>query len=391
MRKRVLALALVLLALVSVLPPGLAAEAEATFVVEAPETLPAVGEEFTVTVRLENNPGCNVVQFTLPYDSQIVSCTKATLGEGLVGQFAGVNARDDRNHAIVACATPETIVGDQVAATFVFEVKQSVDELSFDLENVKFGNAAGEHFPFQTTGTVMTAEENSDGPSVKPQPSQTPDDSEPSPKPEPDPEPEPAPKPEPKPEPEPVVFTDLEGHWGESFAQKAAQAGLFKGYPDGSFRPDEAVSRAQFVTVLWRLAGTPGEERETPFTDIADQYIDFRKAIAWGYHQGYVRGTAEDAFSPDSTLTRQEAMTILFRYAGGQSGTELMFTSIYDSQFQDSGDIAPWAKSAMYWGVYRELIQGTGGGNLSPTGSASRVQIAKIMTQYQDKFGKEEQ
>lgn len=150
------------------------------------------------------------------------------------------------------------------------------------------------------------------------------------------------------------------------------------------------MSRAQFVTVLWRLAGTPEETRDTPFTDTAGQYIDFQKAIAWGYHQGYVKGTSEETFSPDNTLTRQEAMTILFRYAGGQSGMELMFTGIYDGQFQDSADIAPWARSAMYWGVYHELIQGTGGDNLSPTGSASRVQIAKIMTQYQGNIGKEE-
>lgn len=386
MKRRILALALCVLALVSVLPPG-AAAGEATFVVEAPETLPAVGEEFTVTVKLENNPGFNVVQFTLPYDSQVVSCTKATLGEALVGQFAGVSARDEREHAIVACASPETITGEQIAATFVFEVKEAADKLNFDLENVKFGNAQGERFSFQVTGAVMTAEGSSDGQTrPDPKPSTTPD-----PKPEDKPDPKPEEKPETKPEPEKVTFTDLTGHWGKDFAEKAAQAGLFKGYADGSFRPDEAVSRAQFVTVLWRMAGAPAEERETPFTDLADQYIDFQKAIAWGYHQGYAKGTGEDTFSPDSTLTRQEAMTILFRYAGEQSGMELMFTSVYDSQFQDSADIAPWAKSAMYWGVYHELIQGTGGGALSPTGTASRVQIAKIMTQYQGNLRKEEQ
>lgn len=380
MRKRVLALALVLLALVSVLPPGLAAEADATFVVEAPETLPAVGEEFTVTVRLENNPGYGMVQFYLLYDNDSLRCTEVEPGEKMP-QFAAYNP-DNKGKAAVGAGDIELIEGDGVIALLTFEVTKATNEPDFSLDQFIVGDLMGE--PMEVATEFRRGPDEAKpgpGPTSKPdpQPSQTPDD------------PEPSPKPEPDPKPEPVTFTDLTGHWGESFAQKAAQAGLFKGYPDGSFRPDEAVSRAQFVTVLWRLAGTPAEERETPFTDIADQYIDFRKAIAWGYHQGYVRGTAEDAFSPDSTLTRQEAMTILFRYAGEQSGMELMFTSIYDSQFQDSADIAPWAKSAMYWGVYRELIQGTGGGNLSPTGSASRVQIAKIMIQYQDKFGKEEQ
>ena len=85
----------------------------------------------------------------------------------------------------------------------------------------------------------------------------------------------------------------------------------------------------------------------------------------------------------EKTLTRQEVLTILYRHAGEQTGMEGLFTGIYDSQFVDSEEIAPWAKAAVYWGVYHELIQGVGNDQLSPTGTAGRAQIAKIMLQYQ--------
>lgn len=387
MKRRIIALALCVLALVSVLPPGAAAGTEATFVVEAPETLPAVGEEFTVTVKLENCSEFGMVQFSLGFDRDALTCMGIEQGEMMSETYSASNPNNAKG-ATYASASPEEIEGNGVLVEITFRVDKSVDSFQGEMNKVILCHLDETDIPY-TVDYVSVAEETK--PSIKPdpKPSQKPDDPQPSEKPEDKPDPEPTQKPEP--EPESVTFTDLAGHWGKDFAEKAAQAGLFKGYADGSFRPDEAVSRAQFVTVLWRMAGAPAEERETPFTDIADQYIDFRKAIAWGYHQGYAKGTGEDTFSPDSTLTRQEAMTILFRYAGEQSGMELMFTSIYDSQFQDSADIAPWAKSAMYWGVYHELIQGTGGGALSPTGTASRVQIAKIMTQYQGNLRKEEQ
>lgn len=70
----------------------------------------------------------------------------------------------------------------------------------------------------------------------------------------------------------------------------------------------------------------------------------FAPQVAWAEEKGYVNGKSADTFDPNGAVTRQEAMTILFRTSGGQSGGELMFTSIYDSQFTDSPQIASWAK-----------------------------------------------
>lgn len=404
--KKSLAVFLALLVLLSVFPPGLAAEEPLTFVIEALEALPDVGEEFTVTVRLENNPGFNSLQFSLVFDDQALTCTKVIPGEMLLTAVFAFNP-NDAGRASLTAACLDAITVNDVIATFTIRVDQATQDPAFHLDNAMIGTRTTAELPFEVRNQV--AEESGTEPSTPdddatvdpgdpeptkgPEPTQEPEptkDPEPAEPPEPTQDPDPTEEPDPAEPPAPVPdFTDVKGHWGEEAILRSVEKGLFKGYPDNTFRPDEPVTRAQFVTVLWRLSGSPEEKRDVPFTDTADQYAEFQSAIAWGYHQGYVKGTSDSTFSPENTLTRQEALTILHRLSGSQVGMEAMFTGIYDSQFSDSEAIAPWAKAAMYWGVYRELIQGVGGGQLSPTGVAGRAQIAKIVLQYQTMMKKE--
>ena len=140
------------------------------------------------------------------------------------------------------------------------------------------------------------------------------------------------------------------------------------------------------MVVLWNLAGHPDPTGQAPFTDIAGRNQNVQDAITWAYGAGYVNGTTETTFSPGDTLTRQAAMKILFGYAGGVSGTEQMFTAVYDATFEDSSEVSSWARPAMYWGVYHEIISGTTSTTLSPRGSITRAQMAAIMVRYTDRF-----
>lgn len=179
-------------------------------------------------------------------------------------------------------------------------------------------------------------------------------------------------------------YNDMKGHWAEEFVIKASNEGLFVGDADGNFNPDANVTRAQFITVLWRMAGKPESIEKLPFTDIDNQLPEFKKAISWGYSKGFINGTSKTTFDPDATLTREAGMKILHSYSGGKIGGEFQFYVIYDGLLKDSSKISDWAKSSVYWGIYNKLITGTTDMYINPKDTATRAQLARILVSYID-------
>ena len=183
-------------------------------------------------------------------------------------------------------------------------------------------------------------------------------------------------------EPVEPIFADTAGHWGVSYINKSVEYGLFKGSEDGKFNPDGAITRAQFVTVLWRMAGSPEAEVTHSFTDTDNLIEDFKTAIAWGYAEGFINGISDTEFDPNGSLTREAGMKMLHFYSGGASGTEVMLYAIYDKLLTDSSEISSWAKKSVYWGIYNTLISGTSDTTISPKATMTRAQMAKIMVSY---------
>lgn len=181
-----------------------------------------------------------------------------------------------------------------------------------------------------------------------------------------------------------TTFPDVKGHWAEEYVIKAVDAGLFVGDSDGNFNPDADITRGQFITVIWRMAGRPDATGELPFTDTENQLPEFKQAISWGYENGYIKGTSETTFEPEATLTREAAMKILHLYSGGTTGGEFQFFAIYDGLLEDSEEVSSWAKSSVYWGIYNKLISGTSETTISPKGTATRAQLARILVSYLD-------
>ena len=181
-----------------------------------------------------------------------------------------------------------------------------------------------------------------------------------------------------------LEFSDVKGHWAEEFVIKSVEKGLFVGDADGNFNPDANITRAQFITVLWRMAGRPDVGMELPFTDTENQLPEFKKAICWGYANGYIKGTSDITFEPESTLTREAGMKILHLYSGGNIGGEFQFYAIYEGLLTDSSEISDWAKSSVYWGIYNKLISGTAEMTIAPKGTATRAQLARILVSYLD-------
>ncbi len=183
-----------------------------------------------------------------------------------------------------------------------------------------------------------------------------------------------------------TAFTDIDGHWANSYIVKANKLGLMSGYGDGVFGPDNKLTRAQMATVLWNSKGNPKPEKPSGFTDLEKDW--YKDAIAWVEQEGIFHGIGNNLFDPEGMLTREQLSQVLFNQSGKGSGLEAMLTGIYDSQYSDSGSISQWAKPALYWALYNEILCGDNSesisGSLAPKAQASRAQIAVMMVRFND-------
>lgn len=391
-RNRILAIGIALLLAVQLLTP-LACAAGTTLKLTAPDKLPDVGQTFTVTAELTGNTGLAAVQLSLGYDDSVVECTGIENGALVAGMLAASNPYATRGGvgAILAAATTTAVKTDGSLAVFTFRVKAAgdakltlADALLSDID----GKALSLSYSLpaliaQGSGSDSGSGSGSDAekPGTDNKKSEDDKKSEDEDKPEDEEKPADGAQEEVK----SGSFRDVTStHWAFASVERAAELGLVTGYSDGTFRPDTPVTRAQFVLMLWRMCGKPAAAKAASFADAsADWYQD---ALSWAVEKGYVNGLSDTRFGPDAPITRQQATAILFRLNGGQSGTELTLTGIYEQTFTDSTTIASWAKDATWWAVYHELVSGVGGSRIAPEANASRAQIAAILLRYADQF-----
>ncbi len=189
-------------------------------------------------------------------------------------------------------------------------------------------------------------------------------------------------------EPVPAVFNDISGSWAEDYIERAHELGLAEGYGDGRFGPEDLLTRAQMAQLLWNSAGRPEPISEPGYTDLSDDW--YRKSVAWVTEQGLFRGLGGGIFAPDENITREQVLQVLFNMSGGKNGAEALFTDIYDANFTDSGGISLWAKPAVYWAVFRNIVCGTDsesvGTELKPVYPADRAQVAVMLVKYRDSY-----
>ncbi len=182
-----------------------------------------------------------------------------------------------------------------------------------------------------------------------------------------------------------LTFTDMPAldNWAHAGIDFAVSQGLFNGMSSTIFAPDKTMTRAMLVTVLWRSAGEP-KAVATSFSDVtSDKW--YAEAIAWAAEQGVVTGYSDGTFRPDNQITREQLAAILFRFA---KLTEMDPPERADlSSFPDAKDVQSYAVEAFQWAVAKGLINGildSGSGEtfLRPGGSATRAQVATILMRF---------
>ncbi len=122
--------------------------------------------------------------------------------------------------------------------------------------------------------------------------------------------------------------------------------GIMNGTGDDIFSPDNTMTRAQFATMFYRLAGEPAAPETSEFNDLTADW--YKKAVNWAAANGVLNGTGGGSFSPDATITREQIATIFYRYAQTK-GLNVSEVSIGLDSYNDYDEIADYAKIPVAW------------------------------------------
>ena len=176
-----------------------------------------------------------------------------------------------------------------------------------------------------------------------------------------------------------VPFTDvMEKDWFYQDVTTLTATGVIKGMTETTFEPQGKVTRAQFITMLYRLDGAKKvEDGKNTFTDLAkDAY--YTDAINWGVKNELIKGMSEKEFAPEANITREQIATILFRYATFAKKANLDKKVDLKDKFKDSDKVSAYAKDALQWAAAVEVVKGEAG-NIRPLDNATRAEAAALM------------
>ncbi len=179
-------------------------------------------------------------------------------------------------------------------------------------------------------------------------------------------------------------FEDVKAaDWFYENVKYAHQNGLFNGTTETTFSPNEDLTRAMLVTVLYRSEGQPEVEIDSKFVDVEDNAY-YADAVAWAEANGIVLGISDTEFAPDVKISREQIAAIMYRYAI-YKGLEAVDMK-ENLTFTDADDISEYAVSAMNWIVGQEIIKGYEDGTVRPQNNATRAEAAAVLQRFLEKL-----
>ncbi len=178
-------------------------------------------------------------------------------------------------------------------------------------------------------------------------------------------------------------FSDVDDSTNYSEAiQWAAEQGYISGYPDGRFGADDPVTRAQLAAIFYRAAGSLDVSGTSRFSDVqAAAY--YANAVHWAEGNGLVSGYPDGRFGVNDPVTRQQVVTILWRWADSPDAV--------GEDYADESAIAAYAQAAVEWSRSGGILAGREDGRFAPNDSATRAEVVSALYQYRTRSGAESQ
>lgn len=175
-----------------------------------------------------------------------------------------------------------------------------------------------------------------------------------------------------------MPFTDVNSNsWYFNAIEFVYNKGIMQGVSSTKFSPNATVTRGMLVTMLWRMAGEPYVGGGS-FDDVASGSY-YSTAVAWAAKNGIVDGYNSSRFGPNDAVTREQIATMLYRYAKwlgySTSGSSL-------AGYFDASSVSSWAKDAMGWAVKNSVVTGVTATKLNPASSATRAETAQMFMNF---------
>jgi len=177
-------------------------------------------------------------------------------------------------------------------------------------------------------------------------------------------------------------FVDIkETDWFYENVKYVVENKLMNGIAEDEFAPNNTLTRAMLVTVLYRNAGEPAVNKSVPFADV-DMSAWYANAVIWAKQNGIVNGVNETDFAPDNNITREQIAAIMHRYAQYKGYDVSVGENTNILSYDDAESVSEYAIASMQYVVGSGLIKGKSATTLNPLDNATRAEIAAILQRF---------
>ena len=185
---------------------------------------------------------------------------------------------------------------------------------------------------------------------------------------------------------EPLQFEDVpETHWAKEYIDYLSSRSIIKGKDEDHFGPNEKVTRAEFVMLLYRMSGEKVEDLTTEFTDV-NEVQGFNEAIAWAVKAGVTNGMGNNLFAPNKEITREQMAVMLAKFAAYMKAE--LAQAQEKATFVDDDKISNYAKESVTAMQQAGIIQGREKSNFAPKDAATRAETAKMLAVFLEQINK---
>lgn len=182
-----------------------------------------------------------------------------------------------------------------------------------------------------------------------------------------------------------VILSDIEGHWASAMIRELANRGVIHGYPDGTFRPNRSLTRAEFIVLLVQVLGLK-VENGVIYTDTQEHWA--KEAISTAQHHGLIQGGA--VFAPNDPITREQMAVVLAKAIGLRSKAnardKTSAASVDSMLYDDADEVSAWARDAVQSVTELRMMMGTPGNSFKPQASTTRAEAAVVLLKLIKQF-----